>query len=154
MIRTITFALILLGIASAEASLLRGFISRGKDTNDSTRRKLSDSTEDGSGCDYKNDPAAILLQVFGVDPSPFNLGCQDSVRDDGACIPFEEAYAKFGPMAKNPNSGRGVNCQRNTECTTEGHVCLVGMNEFFCGNPRTYTAAPQLCDDNLNIALP
>jgi hypothetical protein len=42
------------------------------------------------------DPAAILLEVFGVDPAQFKLGCQDSVRDDGTCIPFEEAYAKFG----------------------------------------------------------
>lgn len=111
------------------------------------------ATEDGTGCDYKRDPAAILLEVFGVDLAHFNLGCQDSVRDDGACIPFEEAYATFGPMtALNPNSGRGINCQRNTECTIEGHACLVGMNELFFGNPKTYTAAPMLCDDN--IAMP
>lgn len=150
--RTLTaLALLFLSVASAEASLLRGFISRHKDTSDA-HRKLSDSTEDGTGCDHKNDPAAILLEVFGVNPAPYNLGCQDSVRADGACIPFDEAFAKFGPMAQNSVTGRGINCQRNTECTTEGHACLVGMNEFFCGNPSTYTAAPKLCDDN--IALP
>jgi hypothetical protein len=116
---------------------------------------LSDSTEDGIGCDYMRDPAAILLEVFGVDPAQFKLGCQDSVRDDGTCIPFEEAYAKFGPKAaiesSQTASGRGIKCQRNTECTIEGHACLVGMNQFFFGNPKTFTAAPMLCDDNIAL---
>lgn len=120
-------------------------------------------TDDPPDCDDLKRHPLDILDMFGVDTTPFEgtFDCNPAnIRSDD-CIELEDAERIYGAPARaalgihctqNTGGGAGVGCLPEG-ASTERWACLTHSKEWFCGDPLLWSGTIPLCDPTDDIVI-